>query len=200
MITYSCSYVFNPTINSHIEIGVNFRNIYNVFGNYDHLILAINTRTFRIWAAFMREALAGGGEDRIAALVRGYFAFARSNRNAWMAIYDHHLPPDMTMPEEHDWLRGELTEIVVAEVRDALYLRVGGSAVLKETPLGKFKSKAFADLVADHFENLRALLDQLRDEATPFHARPFPQYASRYGDYDHLSRVKEWSAGEGGGG
>lgn len=102
------------------RIGYSVGTIYNVFGDYDQLILAINTRTFRLWAAFMHDALEGGGEDRIGALVRGYFAFARSNRNAWMAIYDHHLPPDMTMPEEHDWLRGELTEIVVSEVRDAL--------------------------------------------------------------------------------
>jgi ATP-dependent helicase/nuclease subunit B len=31
-------------------------------------------------------------------------------------------------------------------------------------------------------------------------ARPYPQFASKYGSYDHLARVREWSlAGEEGG-
>ncbi|WP_251007891.1 TetR/AcrR family transcriptional regulator [Sphingobium sp. BHU LFT2] len=102
------------------RIGYSVGTIYNVFGDYDHLIIAINTRTFRLWAQFMREALEKGGTDRIATLVECYFAFARSNRKAWTAIYDHHLPSDMEMPQEHDWLRSELTEIVVTEVRNAL--------------------------------------------------------------------------------
>jgi hypothetical protein len=38
----------------------------------------------------------------------------------WLAIYDHHLPADFVMPEEQDWLRGELTHIVVREVAAAL--------------------------------------------------------------------------------
>jgi ATP-dependent helicase/nuclease subunit B len=29
---------------------------------------------------------------------------------------------------------------------------------------------------------------------TPYLSRPFPKYARRYSDYDHLARVKEWSA------
>ena len=33
----------------------------------------------------------------------------------------------------------------------------------------------------------------------PYLSRPFPKYARRYSDYDHLARVKEWSlvSGEG---
>jgi ATP-dependent helicase/nuclease subunit B len=38
------------------------------------------------------------------------------------------------------------------------------------------------------------LLDQFRDETTPYIPRPFPKYAAKYNDYDHLARVKEWSA------
>jgi len=38
------------------------------------------------------------------------------------------------------------------------------------------------------------LLDSFRSESTGYLARPFPKYASRFGTYDHLSRVKEWSA------
>lgn len=102
------------------RIGYTIGTLYNVFGSYDRLLIAINTRTFVLWTDYIRKALAEGGEDRIRALVEGYFGFARSNRNAWMAIYDHHLPPDAAMPPEHDALRGELTDVVVAEVAAAL--------------------------------------------------------------------------------
>ncbi len=102
------------------RIGYTIGTLYNVFGSYDRLLIAINTRTFVLWTDYIRKALDDGGEDRIRALVEGYFGFARANRNAWMAIYDHHLPPDFTMPPEHDMLRGELTDVVVAEVAAAL--------------------------------------------------------------------------------
>jgi ATP-dependent helicase/nuclease subunit B len=42
------------------------------------------------------------------------------------------------------------------------------------------------------------LLDQFRDETTPYPSRPFVEFASLYGDYDHLARVKEWSRDGGG--
>ncbi|AXB78642.1 TetR/AcrR family transcriptional regulator [Novosphingobium sp. P6W] len=102
------------------RIGYSIGTLYNVFGTYDLLMIAINTRTFVLWTNYIRDALSRSGDDRIRALVEGYFGFARANRNAWMAIYDHHLPPDVTMPPEHDVLRGQLTEVVVEEVRAVL--------------------------------------------------------------------------------
>lgn len=106
------------------RIGYSVGTLYNVFGSYDHLLIAINTRTFVLWTEYMRTALeqvgeqAGkqGGQDRIRALVEGYFGFARANRHAWMAIYDHHLPPDTTLPPEQDLARGGLMALVAAEV------------------------------------------------------------------------------------
>lgn len=102
------------------RIGYSIGTLYNVFGSYDQLIIAINTRTFVLWTDYMRDVLERAGDDRIRALVEGYFGFARANRNAWMAIYDHHLPPDATMPEEQDLQRGQLTDLVVAEVSAVL--------------------------------------------------------------------------------
>jgi AcrR family transcriptional regulator len=102
------------------RIGYSIGTLYNVMGNYDQLIIAINTRTFVLWADYMRQALGSAGDDRIRSLVEGYFGFARANRNAWMAIYDHHLPPDIRLPEEHDALRGQLTDLVVEEVAKVL--------------------------------------------------------------------------------
>ena len=98
------------------RIGYSIGTIFNVFGNHDRLVLAINTRTFALWADHLRERLAAAGEDRIRALVEGYFAFARDNPNLWTAIYDHRLPPDMPMPDPDAAIRGVLTEIVVDEI------------------------------------------------------------------------------------
>jgi len=109
------------------RIGYSIGTIHNVFGSHDRLVLAINTRTFGLWAAHLRAALAAGGEDRIAALVAGYFDFARENTHLWTAIYDHRLPEGETMPEEDDAARAELTRIVVREVATALHREPDGA-------------------------------------------------------------------------
>ncbi len=102
------------------RIGYSIGTLYNVFGSYDRFILAINTRTFQLWTADLRAALAAAGDDRIRCLVESYFAFARGHRNLWLAIYDHHLPPDLSLPEDQDRLRGELTRIVMEEIAAVL--------------------------------------------------------------------------------
>ena len=110
------------------RIGYSIGTIYNVFGTHDRLILAINTRTFGLWAAHLRDRLKAAQGDRIRVLVEGYFSFARDNPHLWMAIYDHRLPPDAVMPEEFERQRSELTEIVTVEVEAALPEAVRPSA------------------------------------------------------------------------
>ena len=105
------------------RIGYSIGTLYNVFGSYDRLMLAINTRTFILWAAHMRRALVAHpaqSDDRIATMVNGYFDFAQANTNAWMAIYDHRLPPDVTLPDDLDAQRSALTEIIVTEIAAVL--------------------------------------------------------------------------------
>lgn len=100
------------------RIGYSIGTIHNLFGSSDRLIAAINTRTFGLWAASLDAALdAAPAGDRIAALVNGYFAFARANPHLWAAIYDHRLA---ALTEADHAARGILTEIVVAEVARAL--------------------------------------------------------------------------------
>ncbi len=82
------------------RVGYSVGTIYNLFGSYDRLILAINARTLREWAAFLRGRLARGGEDRLAALVGGYFDFAAENRNRWMALYDHRMGDEERLPDD----------------------------------------------------------------------------------------------------
>jgi AcrR family transcriptional regulator len=97
-------------------IGYSVGTVYNVFGSLDGLLIAVNTRTFRLWTQHVEDALAKAEPDRIAALVRAYFSFAESNPKLWMAIYDHRLPPGTTLSDEDHEERGRLTELVCREV------------------------------------------------------------------------------------
>ena len=38
------------------------------------------------------------------------------------------------------------------------------------------------------------LLESFACEDTPYLSVPFPKFAPRFSDYDHLARIKEWSA------
>jgi ATP-dependent helicase/nuclease subunit B len=49
----------------------------------------------------------------------------------------------------------------------------------------------------EHYAGLVELLDQFRRPQTPYLPRPYPQFVTVHGSYDHLSRHREWSAGSG---
>ncbi|MEM7780034.1 MAG: TetR/AcrR family transcriptional regulator [Pseudomonadota bacterium] len=100
--------------------GYSVGTIYNVFGSLDDLLAAINTRTFILWAEQLRRRLDQSGEDRIACLVEGYFAFALDNPLIWSAIYEHRIPNREGLSEVDLEGRGVLTQIVEQEVVNAL--------------------------------------------------------------------------------
>lgn len=102
------------------RIGYSVGTLYNVFGTLDQLLITINTRTFQLWADHLRTQLESSGPDRIQTLVEAYFSFARDNAHSWTAIYDHHLPPDVLIPDVQNQQRGALTQIVVDEVAAVL--------------------------------------------------------------------------------
>ena len=102
------------------EIGYSVGTIYNIFPSLDHLLIAINTRTFVEWAEFVERRLQTAGDDRIGALVHGYFDFAREQTNLWLAIYDHRLPPGMALPVDDDETRRGLTFIDIRELAAVL--------------------------------------------------------------------------------
>ena len=43
---------------------------------------------------------------------------------------------------------------------------------------------------------VEALIRAFADPATPYHSIPRPKWRGRFGQYDHLARIKEWSANE----
>lgn len=102
------------------RIGYSIGTIYNVFGSYDALVLAINGRTLALWRAHLERRLAQAQDDRLAEAIEAYFEFAGKHRHAWAAIYDFRLPEDMSPPEAYQAQVRAIFDIVVAEVRAAL--------------------------------------------------------------------------------
>ena len=71
--------------------------------------------------------------------------------------------------------------------------RIGGAEGGKEREL-EFDDVSFKDLAEQHFAGMKALLEQFADPNTPYLPRPYAKFAGRGDVYDHLARVKEWSA------
>jgi ATP-dependent helicase/nuclease subunit B len=63
----------------------------------------------------------------------------------------------------------------------------------------RFKDAGAAEVASSALSRLKGLVDRFEDEATPYASLLHPMFKGRrYGDYDHLARVREWSlAGEG---
>ncbi len=89
--------------------------------------------------------------------------------------------------------RGGFAGLAGVEAVSALYFKLGGAKGGEAREL-KFKDATFAEIVERHFAGLELLLDQFSDPRTPYLSRPYPKFAKRAGDWDHLARVKEWSA------
>ncbi len=110
-------------------------------------------------------------------------------------------------PSEAELLRGEAPQlpleaaiaiaggfdgVAAGDVSQLSYWRVSGgrqAGLIKEikTPGG--------ELAAQAREGLRELIATFDDEKTVYRSRPRPAIAPRFSDYDHLARIKEWSAG-----
>jgi AcrR family transcriptional regulator len=105
------------------RIGYSIGTIYNVFESLDHLLIAINSRTFELWTDYLARRIGRGGGDRIRTMVEAYFGFAREHPKLWMAIYDHRLPEGMAMPDRDMEKRQVLTRIVFDEVARQLPFR-----------------------------------------------------------------------------
>jgi ATP-dependent helicase/nuclease subunit B len=89
--------------------------------------------------------------------------------------------------------RGGFEGLAPLETEQAIYLKLGGAAGGEETHAGG-KHEKILELAEQHFAGLKVLLEAFACEDTPYLSRPFPKFAPRFSDYDHLARVKEWSA------
>ena len=91
-------------------------------------------------------------------------------------------------------------------VSELVYVRLSGNTPPGEEKILDLKrdrnSEAqFPDEAAQEARNkLEALIRKFEDETTPYKSLDLPMWSNRYGQYDDLARIKEWSAAGGSGG
>ena len=133
--------------------------------------------------------------DRIDELKEGglriidYKTGAPPSKKEVAAGFAPQLPLEAVIAEE-----GGFTGVAAKPVNHLDYWRLRGS-----NPAGEVSSAGGSpsDLAAEAKEGLEALVRLFDDVATPYEARPRPDAAPKYSDYEHLARVKEWSSSEG---
>lgn len=104
------------------RVGYSIGTIYNVFGSYDRLILAINGRTLELWLDYLATRLEWSetGNDRLGRAIDAYFEFAIVNRHAWAALYDFRLPDDTDPGEAYRDKVRAIMAVVEREVEAVL--------------------------------------------------------------------------------
>jgi ATP-dependent helicase/nuclease subunit B len=81
---------------------------------------------------------------------------------------------------------------------DLLYVHAsGGRKPFVPAPVKppRGEERSVEAIVAEHATRLKGLIARFLTGEAAYTARPYPQYASQYGAYDHLARVLEWSLG-----
>jgi ATP-dependent helicase/nuclease subunit B len=66
-------------------------------------------------------------------------------------------------------------------------------------PTGK-EERSVAEIVEEHRRRFEGMIVRYAKGEAAYLSRPFPKYARRFSEYDHLARVKEWSLASAGGG
>jgi ATP-dependent helicase/nuclease subunit B len=107
------------------------------------------------------------------------------------------LAPQLTL--EAAILRdGGFKAVAAGSVSEIAYVTLKGGEPAGKPHAIDFK-EGTPDSHADHaLGKLKALAAKFEDAATPYLSLVHPMWKTHYGDYDHLARVKEWSATGGG--
>ena len=89
---------------------------------------------------------------------------------------------------------GGFKEIPAGVTVDALaYVTLRGGAKAGESEPIEFKDGDANTQAQYALKRLSGLVAKFAQETTPYCSMVHPMWATRYGDYDHLARVKEWS-------
>jgi ATP-dependent helicase/nuclease subunit B len=87
-----------------------------------------------------------------------------------------------------------------ASVAELVYVALKGGEPAGQDKVINFK-EGTPDAQADRaLSKLKTLVARFEDESQPYRALVLSMWKSRYGSYDHLARIKEWSLGEDDGG
>lgn len=130
------------------------------------------------------DALAGGGLRII-----DYKTGAPPSKTEVAAGFAPQLPLEAVIAEA-----GGFENLPKKSVEALDYWRLRGG-----NPAGEVSSAGndIPGLTEQAKEGVEALVRAFDREDTPYEARPRPDQAPKYSDYEHLARVKEWAAAEG---
>ncbi len=123
------------------------------------------------------------------------------------AIVDYKTGATPTEPQVRSGLSPQLTlegailreggfkGVTPGPVSEFAYVSVRGRDPAGEEKAIDFK-EGTADFHADRaLARLRGVVERFADVKTPYRSLVSPMWKARYGDYDHLARIAEWSAG-----
>ena len=85
--------------------------IYNVFGDLNDLVLAVNARTLKRLGAAVAQSLADAPQDatqQVIVMSHAYHRFAAENFNTWRALFDIERPRGEAAP---DWYLHEMGQL-----------------------------------------------------------------------------------------
>lgn len=89
------------------------------------------------------------------------------------------------------------------ETPDLIYIHTtGGREPIKprEIKPGRDEERSVAEIVEEHRRRFEGMIARFAKGEAAYVSRPFPKYARRFSEYDHLARVKEWSLASAGDG
>lgn len=77
--------------------------LYTAFADLDELILHVNSITLAELGVALQQEAAGAAapKAKLMALAKAYLSFARDNRTAWQALFEHRMAPGVPVPEWH---------------------------------------------------------------------------------------------------
>ncbi len=99
------------------RIGYSVGTLYNVFENFDDIIVHLNGETLDA----LHDVLANAASDQdvVAALTNltdAYIEFTSQNRHRWNLLFEHHLPPGKVLPEWYNQKVAGLLAFVEAAI------------------------------------------------------------------------------------
>jgi AcrR family transcriptional regulator len=104
------------------EAGCAVGTLYNLFGDIDGLVIAVNAETLGMLGTAIGEL--GGGlealslDERLTRLAMAYVDFALSHQRRWEAVFDHRLPPGREAPISYLEDQNRLLGVIEAAIGD----------------------------------------------------------------------------------
>jgi len=95
------------------EAGCAVGAIYNVFGDLNDLVMAVNGRTFKRLGSHVVEAVNASPDaapvETLIIMGHAYLDFAMTNTHAWRTLFDLEMSTDQEVP---DWYMAELEQLL----------------------------------------------------------------------------------------